>query len=67
MEIKIIKTPPLRTKTACLVISVYEKGLSDPLLKELDQKLAGLLHQAKRHGEFTGKDGEQILLSLIHI
>ncbi len=61
MEIKISKTPPLQTKTACLVISVYEKGLSDPLLKELDQKLAGLLQQAQRHGEFTGKDGEQIL------
>jgi leucyl aminopeptidase len=30
-------------------------------LQELDQKLGGLLHQAQRHGEFTGKDGEQIL------
>ncbi|MGK2907190.1 MAG: leucyl aminopeptidase family protein, partial [Desulfuromonadales bacterium] len=61
MEIKIHKTRPLQTKTACLVIGVFEKGLSEPLLQELDQKLGGLLHQARRHGEFTGKDGEQIL------
>ena len=61
MEIKIRKTPPLQTKTACLVIGVYEKGFSEPLLQELDQKLGGLLHQAQRNGEFTGKHGEQIL------
>ena len=41
MDIKIRKAAPLETKTACLVIGVYEKGFSDPLLKELDQKLGG--------------------------
>ena len=61
MDIQIRKAAPLQTKTACLVIGVYEKGLSEPLLQELDQKLGGLLHKAQRHGEFTGKEGEQIL------
>jgi leucyl aminopeptidase len=61
MDIKIRKAAPLQTKTACLVIGVYEKGLSDPLLKELDQKLGGLLHQSQRNDEFTGKSGEKIL------
>ena len=61
MEIKIRKASPLETKTACLVIGVYEKSFSEPLLKELDRKVGGLLRQAQRHGEFTGKAGEQIL------
>ncbi len=61
MDIKIRKASPLEIKTACLVIGVYEKKLSEPLLKELDQKLGGLLRQAKRNGEFIGKTGEQIL------
>jgi leucyl aminopeptidase len=61
MDIKIRKAAPLQTKTACLVIGVYEKGFSAPLLKELDQKLGGLLRQAQRNAEFTGKSGEKIL------
>jgi leucyl aminopeptidase len=61
MEIKVRKASLLQTRSACLVISVYEKCFSDPLLKELDQKLDGLLSQAKRNGEFTGKNEEQIL------
>jgi leucyl aminopeptidase len=61
MDIKISKTSPLQTKTACLVIGVYEKKLSEPHLQELDKKLGGLLQQARRTGEFTGKANEQIL------
>ena len=61
MDIKIRKVAPLQIKTPCLVIGVCEKTFSDPLLKELDQKLGGLLHKAQRNGEFTGKSGEQIL------
>jgi len=61
MKIKIRKASPLQTKTACLVVGVYEKGFSERLYKELDQQLGGLLHKAQRSGEFGGKKGEQIL------
>jgi leucyl aminopeptidase len=61
MDIKIRKASPLQTKTACLVVGVYEKGFAEQLYKELDQQLGGLLHKAQRNGEFTGKTGEQIL------
>ncbi len=61
MEIKLRKASPLQVKTGCLTIGVYEKSFSTPLLKELDQKLGGLLGKARRSGEFSGKDGEQIL------
>ena len=61
MDIIIRKAAPLETKTACLVIGVYEKSFSDPLLKELDQKLGGLLQQVQRNDEFTGKTSEKIL------
>ncbi len=61
MEIKIRKASPLQVKTGCLTIGVYEKSFSTPLLKDLDEKLGGLLGKARRSGEFSGKDGEQIL------
>ncbi len=61
MDIKIRKASPLQIKTNCLVIGVFEKSFSTPLLKELDKKLGGLLRKAQRSGEFTGKDGEQII------
>jgi leucyl aminopeptidase len=61
MNLKIRTTPPLQIKTACLVIGFYEKSSSDPLQNELDQKLGGLLRQARHRGEFSGKTGEQIL------
>ncbi len=61
MNIKLQTGAPLKQKTACLVLGACEKGLSDPLLKELDGRLGGLVRQAQRSGEFTGKPGEHIL------
>ncbi len=61
MDIKIRKASPLQIKTSCLVIAICEKDFSAPLMKELDQKLGGLLLKAKRNGEFSAKEGEQIL------
>ena len=61
MNIKLQAGSPLKQKTACLVLGACEKGFSDPLLKELDDQLGGLLRQARSSGEFTGKPGEQIL------
>ncbi len=61
MDIKIRKAEPLATKSPCLVLGVYEKSFQNPTLLELDQKLGGLLKQAQRNGEFTGKSNEKIL------
>ena len=61
MDIKIRKSSPLQIKTSCLVIGLCEKDFTSPLMKELDQKLGGLLLKAKRNGEFSAKEGEQIL------
>jgi leucyl aminopeptidase len=61
MDIKIRKAAPLKIKTACLVIGVCEKGLSEPTMKELDKALGGLPQRAYRNREFTGKTGEQLL------
>ncbi len=61
MDLKIRKSSPLEIKTSCLVIGLYEKNFTAPLLKELDHKLGGLLLKAKRNGEFSAKEGEQIL------
>lgn len=61
MNIKLQSGAPLKQKTACLVIGACEKGFADPLLKELDDQLGGLIRQALRSGEFTGKPGEHLL------
>ncbi len=61
MNIVIRKASPLQVSSACLVIGVYEKSFSEPLFQELDQCLGGLLHKARRSGEFRGKKGEQML------
>ena len=61
MDIKIRKSSPLQIKTSCMVIGLSEKDFTAPILKELDQKLGGLLLKAKRNGEFSAKEGEQIL------
>ena len=61
MDIKIRKASPLKIKTSCMVIGVCEKSFSKPLLKELDQKLGGLVRKAQRSGEFSAKVDEQIL------
>ncbi len=61
MDIKIRKASPLLTKTACLVIGIFENSFSDPVQKELDQQLGGLLRKARQSGEFSGKSGEKIL------
>ena len=61
MDIKIRKASPLQIKTPCMVIGVSEEDFSSALVKELDQKLGGLLLKAKKHEEFSAKEGEQIL------
>jgi len=61
MDIKIRKASPLQIKTSCMVVCACEKAFSKPLLKELDQKLGGLLRKAQRNGEFSAKAGDQIL------
>jgi leucyl aminopeptidase len=61
MDIKIRKASPLEIKTSCMAIALSETDFSKPLLKELDQKLGGLLLKAKRNGEFSAKEGEQVL------
>ncbi len=60
MDIKISTKSPLQLKTPCLVIGVGEKDFSDPLIKELDRQLGGLVLQAKRSGEFCGKALESL-------
>ncbi|MDT8441950.1 MAG: leucyl aminopeptidase [Desulfuromonadales bacterium] len=62
MELKLAATDPLKTKTACLVLGAWEKGLNAPLLKRLDDALQGELQRAVRNGEFSGKEGELLVL-----
>jgi leucyl aminopeptidase len=62
MEVKVCRTSPIKQKTDCLILGVFENGFSDPALKELDRLLDGGLGQARRSGEFSGKSDECLLL-----
>ena len=62
MELKLITTDPLRTRTACLIVGAFTDRWRDPLLIELDRRLGGRLREARRSGEFTGKANECLLL-----
>jgi leucyl aminopeptidase len=60
--IKVKKGDPLKQKTPCLVLGASEGRFTTPLLKELDAALDGALSRAAREKEFSGKNGQTILL-----
>jgi leucyl aminopeptidase len=62
MEIKVKKGVLLKQKTACLVLGAFVGKLGTPVLTELDQTLDGAISRAAREKEFTGKQGQTLLL-----
>lgn len=62
MKTKVCKSSPLKQKTDCLLIGVFEDDFSTPLLKELTEHLDGDLTGIRRSGEFSGKTGESLIL-----
>jgi leucyl aminopeptidase len=62
MEIKVKKGAALKQKTACLVLGAFVGKLGTPGLAELDQTLDGAISRAVREKEFTGKQGQTLLL-----
>lgn len=62
MEIKLQHASPLAHKTPCLVLTVLEGKPSAPLLKDLDARLDGIVARAFKDGEFTGRQGETLLI-----
>ena len=62
MEIKVKKGAPLKQKTPCLVLGAFSGKLATPLLEELDQALDGAFSRAVREKEFSGKQGQTLLL-----
>ncbi|PLX84893.1 MAG: leucyl aminopeptidase [Desulfuromonas sp.] len=62
MDIKVKKADPLKQKTPCLVLAVYEGKLATSLLKDLDRALGGALGRAGRAGEFAGKHRQTLML-----
>jgi len=62
MEIKVKKGGLLKQKTAGLVLGAFVGKLGTPLFTELDQALDGAISRAVREKEFTGKQGQTLLL-----
>lgn len=62
MEFKIKRGALEGQRTPCLVLGVVEGKLKTPLLQKLDQQLDGRLTRSFRSKEFSGADGEKMLL-----
>ncbi|HXV21217.1 MAG TPA: leucyl aminopeptidase [Desulfuromonadales bacterium] len=62
MEIKVKKGALLKQKAPCLVLGAFVGKLGTPTLAELDQALDGAITKAAREKEFTGKQGQMLLL-----
>lgn len=62
MEFKIKRGVLAGQRTPCLVLGVIEGKVKTELLQELDQQLEGRLTRSFRSKEFTGADGEKLLL-----
>ena len=62
MQLNVKKGDPLKQKTPCLVLGVIEGKLKEPILLQLDQKVAGIVGKALRCKEFSGRKGEALLL-----
>ena len=63
MEIKVRRTAPLETKTACLVFGIWEEGFADPLIKELDHKMIELF---KTHFELINTHFKDTFITLFN-
>jgi len=61
MDTRVKHGHPLKQKTSCLILSVLE-GKSTPLVKEVDLALQGLISNALRSREFSGKRRQTLLL-----
>ncbi|MDT8419481.1 MAG: leucyl aminopeptidase [Desulfuromonadales bacterium] len=62
MEFKIKKGALEAQKTSCLVLGVSEGRVKTQALQALDQLLEGRLQRSFRTREFTGADGEMLLV-----
>jgi len=62
MEIKVKKGALSKQKTPCLVLGAFVGKLATPALTELDGALDGAITRAAREKEFTGKQGQSLLI-----
>ncbi len=62
MLLTIKKGAPLKQKTPCLVVGVFEGKQKDELLQQLDKAFEGVVARAAKSKEFSGKKGESLLL-----
>lgn len=62
MLLTIKKGAPLKQKTPCLVLGIFEGKFKDELLLQLDKALEGVFAQATKSKEFSGRAGDSLLL-----
>lgn len=65
MQLVIKKGAALKQKTPCLIVGVFEGKLKEEQLLELDNGVAGAFTRATRSKEFTGGQGETLLLHTV--
>ena len=62
MQFSIKALSPEKTKTACVVVGVYQDQSLSASAKALDQASGGQIRQALKSGDLSGKQGSTLLL-----
>ena len=58
MELKVLRKNIIGHKTECLIIGRFEGRSENPIIKELDVALGGVILSAIKSGDFKGKFGQ---------
>lgn len=61
MELKVLRKNIIGHKTECLIIGRFEGRSENPIIKELDAALGGVILSAIKSGDFKGKFGQTSL------
>ena len=55
MNIKVIKGSPIKIKGVCLALWCFEKDVLNPVIKQVDKQLTGIIRQLVKEKIFEGK------------
>ena len=55
MNIKVIKGSPIKIKGVCLALWCFEKDVLNPVIKQVDKQLTGIIRQLVKEKVFGGK------------
>ncbi|MCC5868115.1 MAG: leucyl aminopeptidase [Gammaproteobacteria bacterium] len=63
MQFSTTSASPVRRKSACLIVGVFESGPQSATTREIDEASGGLITRLHSQGDITGKPGESYIIA----